>query len=129
MAYDPLAKWRRQPLSSTGAQPTDSTGYEAHKSDRKTEQLEIRRNGQLAYTVAYRYRLYTTHDGQQGTIINLVFSFMAVEIRGRNLQPVKDALVDERCNFIQDFDARAYPPPAPDQPVIESIKITTQRES
>jgi hypothetical protein len=129
MAYDPLAKWRRQQSPSTEAQPTDNTVYEAYKADRAMERLEIRRSGQLAYVVAYRYLLYMTHDEQKGTTINLVFSFMVVEIRGRNLQPVMNAIADGRCDFIRDFDARAYPPPAPDQSIIESIKITTQKEN
>ena len=125
MASDPLRQWRRKPQDEAPP-PSGQPTYEAYKAvDRKPENLEIRKAGQLAYVVEYRYRLYMTHDGKRGTIMNLVFSFMVVEVRGRNLQSVIAALADRRCDFIQEFDAREFNQPQPDVPLIESITITT----
>ena len=103
--------------------------YEAYKTSDRTERLSIRRHGHLTYKVAYRHLLYLTHDEEENYLINLIYGFMTIEIQGRNLKPVLDALADDRCDFIRDFDPKAYPPLASDQPIIESIKITPARNN
>lgn len=78
---------------------------------------------------SYRYLMDIAFNGQYGTEIVLVYSFLMVKIRGRNLQPVIYAILESRCDFIQDFDAREFVKPTdPKQPVIENIEITTGRE-
>lgn len=130
MAYDRLARFRR-PGQPTGEQPPSSpppggkSPYEAYKAqDRKPERLEIRQVLHPWHMPSYRYLFDISYDGRNGTIANLIFTPMNVEIRGKNLQAVIAAIGDGQCQFIQDFDARAFLEPTPDQPIIESIKIT-----
>jgi hypothetical protein len=67
-------------------------------------------------------------NGEYGTELALVYSFLMVKIKGRNLQPVIAAILDNRCEFIQDFDAREFLPPDPAAPLIESIEFVSGRE-
>lgn len=130
MAHDRLGKWRRpeQPTreQAPGSPPPGAKPpYEAYKAqDRKRERLEIRRVLHPWHMPSYRYLFDISYDGRNGTVANLIFTPMNVEIRGRNLQAVISAIGDGQCQFIQDFDARAFLEPAPDQPIIESIKIS-----
>jgi hypothetical protein len=48
---------------------------------------------------------------------------MAVEIKGRNLKEVRQAVQSGRCEFIQEFDESEFLPPAKGEPVIESIRF------
>ena len=77
---------------------------------------------------SYRYLMDVAFNGQYGTELVLVYSFLMVKIKGRNLQPVVAAILENRCDFIQDFDAREFLPPDGAAPVIESIEIVTGRE-
>ena len=55
----------------------------------------------------------------------MIFSFMAVEIRGRNLREVRRAIQSGRCEFIQEYNEEEFQKPGHDAPVIESIKFIT----
>ncbi len=48
---------------------------------------------------------------------------MAVEIKGKNLKEVRQAVQNGRCEFIQEYDENAFLPPAKNAPVIESIRF------
>ncbi len=48
---------------------------------------------------------------------------MAVEIKGKNLKEVRQAVQNGRCEFIQEYDANEFLPPAKNEPVIESIRF------
>lgn len=53
------------------------------------------------------------------------YSFMAVEVKGRNLKEVRQAIQDSRCKFIQEYHENEFLPPGKDDPVIESIRFIT----
>jgi hypothetical protein len=53
----------------------------------------------------------------------LVYSFMAVEVKGRNLKDVRRAIQLGRCEFIQEFHEEEFQQPGKNEPVIESIKF------
>ncbi len=55
----------------------------------------------------------------------LIYSFMAVEVRGKNLKEVRRAIQNGRCEFIQEYHENEFQPPRPGQPVIESIHFIT----
>jgi hypothetical protein len=126
---DPLSQFRRQEQRTQDAASTLANlgglkPYEAYKAqDRKPERLEIRRLLAPTHAPSYRYLMDVSYDGGGGTIINLIYSFVAVEIKGRNLQPVAYSIVENRCDFIQDYDPREHAQPEPDKPVIDSIKF------
>jgi hypothetical protein len=53
----------------------------------------------------------------------LIYSFMAVEVKGQNLKEIRRAIQNGRCEFIQEFHKEEFQRPAKDAPVIESIKF------
>ncbi|HEX7734555.1 MAG TPA: hypothetical protein VF458_06825 [Ktedonobacteraceae bacterium] len=58
-------------------------------------------------------------------VFTLIYNFLAVEIRGRNLAPVRRAIQNGRCEFIQEYHENEFLPPAKQVPVIESIRFIT----
>ena len=77
--------------------------------------------------VTYSYLLRIVADGASGTRLTLVFTFMAVTITGRNLFEVGDAIANERCDFIEEFDAKRWAKPTdPKAPFIESIEFLVE---
>jgi hypothetical protein len=72
-------------------------------------------------------QLWRILENGYGTEIGLVFPFAIVEIIGRNLQPVGDALDRHSCDFIQEYDEGLWDLPGdPKEPFVESIQITTE---
>lgn len=62
------------------------------------------------------------HSFQRG--FTLVYSFMLVEITGNHLGAVVQAVSSGNCKRICEFHSKLYDRTAPDQPIIESIKVT-----
>jgi len=54
---------------------------------------------------------------------------MVVVMLGRNLYAIGDAISDERCDFIQEFDSAKWPKPTDEAaaPFIESITIHLEK--
>lgn len=55
----------------------------------------------------------------------LIYSFMAVEIKGRNLKEIRRAVQHGRCEFIQEYHQDDFLAPGENEPVIESIRFIT----
>ncbi len=53
----------------------------------------------------------------------LIYSFMAIEVKGKNLKEVRRAIQNGRCEFIQEFHEEEFQKPGKEAPVIESIKF------
>ncbi len=53
----------------------------------------------------------------------LIYSFMAVEVKGKNLREVRRAIQNGRCEFIQEFHEEEFQKPSKDVPIIEAIKF------
>ena len=149
MADDPLTKFtgmfRRgapapapapaaQPRSagSPAARPQDGReAYEAFDAKDKAyaHGLDIRctsRDGALSYVVTYNYLHTLAYDRRSWTRIFITVSGLGVEIRGRNLRPVVDAIRTRTCEFIQEYaaDEHILPQPADDTaPFVESISV------
>lgn len=107
----------------------DPRAYVAFRSvDRPRVRLKIRPVGfaweRLPNRLPNRLLLRIMENRNAGTDIVLVYSFLGVTIKGRNLQPMADAIEMERCLFIQEFDSRLHDKPAdPAAPYIEKITI------
>ena len=57
-----------------------------------------------------------------------LYTFMIVEVTGRNLEPVVHAISYGNCGCIREFHPKLYDRPAPGEPVIETIHITAADE-
>lgn len=118
---------------SQSASPDQMAGDPHHyaafgQGGRNQVRLEIRRLLGEWHAPSYRYLMDIVFDGRYGTEIVLVFSFLLVKIRGKNLQPVMAVIAEETCAYIQDYDAREFSPPAPDAPVITKIEVVVRGE-
>jgi hypothetical protein len=100
--------------------------YLASDAKDRSKYLQIRTARGIHRAPAYAYLLDVIHDGERGTEIALLFSFMMVEIRGRNLQETAISLLRRECAFIEEFNHKAFILPKPTEAIIESIDITVK---
>jgi hypothetical protein len=134
-----LSQFRRRPVQEP-VRPTPSVSpteggddggestpeiYEAFKTvNRRQITLEIRTTGKAWEWISYGYLLNVVGDAPFFKRIVLVFTFMGVEIVGRNLRPVAAAIARQNCESIQQFDAGQWPLPTnPEAPVIDKIEF------
>ena len=126
---DPLAQFRKQPpgaaAETTAARDADE--YAAFEAKDRVDRLKIRRANDPTRSPGYAYLLDVVYDGSYGTNFVLVYTFLMVLVRGRNLQPVIMALEMGTAEFIQEFDADRWQKPKDEKaPFIESIKVVLQ---
>jgi hypothetical protein len=132
MADDPMDRFRhaglRRPVSHVPGGPSAAGHYEAYRvAGKPPRRLAIRPAMRTWERAGYNFLLRVTEDGVYGSSMALVFTFMAVLIRGRNLKPIIEAIDAETCEFVQQFDADRWLPPVDAKaPYIESIVIEAE---
>lgn len=122
-----LAQFQRK-NEETAKPPQDDDGvYHAYKAvDRKQRRLLIRPVSTAWEWATYQYLLRVVVD-PTGRRLALIFSFMAITLKGRNLVQIAEAVADERCDFIQQFDGKRWQEPADQQAAfVESIEFITK---
>jgi hypothetical protein len=119
---DPLEKFRQgQPktITRTGKKP-----YEAYDNKgRLFPYTEILCVSQPSQSPQSRFFLAAVFSADFDDSFTLLYSFMAVEIKGKNLKGARQAIQNGRCEFIQEYDETEFLPPAKGEPVIESIRF------
>jgi hypothetical protein len=55
--------------------------------------------------------------------LTLLYSYMAVEIKGRHLKEVRRAIQNGRCEFIQEYNENEFTTPGKNDPIIEAINF------
>jgi hypothetical protein len=126
---DPLAQFRKKPVgpSSEMPPPKGTDEYVAFDAKDKVDRLKIRRANDPTRSPGYAYLLDVVYDGAYGTNFVLVFTFLMVLVRGRNLQGVVMALEMGTADFIQEFDPERWQKPKDESaPFIESIEVVVQ---
>ncbi len=124
---DPLAQYRKRPVSSGQVNTAEPDGYVAFGAKDKVERLKIRRALAPTRSPGYAYLLDVVYDGPFGTNFVLVYTFLIVLVRGRHLQPVVMALETGTADFIQQFDPDRWAKPKDEEaPFIESIEVVVQ---
>src|ERR1700678_1689313 len=129
---DPLAQFRKEKSpSGESSSPIGSNEYQAFKAvDRRQIRLAIRPTNHAWERVPYGYLLRVVEDGIYGTELCLVYTFAVFVILGRNLTGIADAIADERCEFVQEYDESRWPMPTdPDAAFVESIEVHVQKLS
>jgi len=132
---DPLAQFRKRLDKPAVAEKTvvpSADGKEAYQAfnavDREPKRLHIRPAIQPWVWATYNYLQYIAEDNGRGTRVNLVFGFLVVVVRGRNLSKMTGAINSENCAFIEEFDPSRHAPAGPDEAVIESITYHMDRD-
>lgn len=103
--------------------------YEAFRiGQRRQNRLEIRQCLSPHHTPSYFHLLDIIPNGFFGTEIVLIYTFLIVEIQGKNLRPLYDSLKAGNCEYIQDFHENVFLPADPKKPFIDSIKVTSKNQ-
>ncbi|HLG63107.1 MAG TPA: hypothetical protein VKY19_14300 [Ktedonosporobacter sp.] len=129
---DPLARFKHIQRNAT---TDDVAGLDVNKAylafdtgDRSQERLKIKRIKGETHSPSYRYLMDIMYNGDEGTQIVLVFSFLMVKITGRNMLSLVHSIEDGTCIFIQEFHAKNFPSPSPKDAVIDEIEVVVRKE-
>ncbi len=121
---DPLGRFRQGQHAAVNQTETGKKPYEAYdKSSKPCPYTEILCVSQPSQSPQARFFLAAVFSADFDEAITLLYSFMAVEIKGRHLKEVRQAIQNGRCGFIQEYDENTFLPPAKNAPVIESIRF------
>ncbi|HEV2582629.1 MAG TPA: hypothetical protein VGT44_17355 [Ktedonobacteraceae bacterium] len=109
--------------SQTG---TRKKPYEAFDSTGKpSPYTEIRCVLQPSQSPQSRFFMAAVFSTDYDDAFTLLYSFVAVEVKGRNLKEMRRAIQIGRCEFIQEYNENEFLKPGKDAPVIESIQFIT----
>lgn len=121
---DPLAQFRQGQRGAASQPKTGKKPYEAYdKSGKPCPYTEILCVSQPSQSPQARFFLAAVFSADFDEAITLLYSFMAVEIKGKHLKEVRQAIQNGRCGFIQEYDKDTFLPPAENAAVIESIRF------
>lgn len=87
--------------------------------------MEIRCVTQPSQSPQSRFFMAAIFSSDYDNVFTMIYSFMAVEVRGRNLKEVRRAIQNNRCEFIQEYHENEFQKPDKNAPVIESIRFIT----
>lgn len=142
MGDDPLSrftgKFLSKPKPVAGAKPPPAAPalvvnhepegrkpYEAFDVKDRVEGIAIRRRkGALSHAIMYHYIHSVAFDDDEWTSIHMTVSGMAIEIHGRNLRPIAEAIRLRCCDYVQEYRSdRFLLPEDRDAPYIEVISV------
>ena len=110
------------PLAKAGA--AGDRSYVAFEIRANVSRLRIHRATQPSRFPNYNYLLDIVYDHDFQTVFTLIYSFMTVEVRGNNLDPVVHAISSGSCESIHEYHRNLYDKPADTEPLIEGITVT-----
>lgn len=128
---DPLSQFRREPTVKPQGRATGATGnrkkaYEPFDTTGKPcSYTEIRCIMQPSQAPQSRFLMAVVFSADYDEAFTLIYSFLAVEVKGRNLKEVRRAIQSGRCEFIQEYHENEFLPVGQGQPVIEAIRFIT----
>jgi hypothetical protein len=102
---------------------TELPEYQAFDAKDRTKIIRIRRTNGTHHAPANTYLLDVVSDGGKNQEIAIIYSFMVVKIRGRNLHRLQLVIEKRECDFIQNYDPLVFAPPEPDEAVIYDIEV------
>ena len=126
MTHDPLAQFRKSPITPRGGMlpPKEPDEYVAFGTKDKVRRLDIRLVPDMEHSPAYNLLLDVVSDGRGGTNFMLVYTVMLVMVKGANLQKTAFAIKNQMADYIQTFDSERWAKPTDAQAAfIESIEV------
>jgi hypothetical protein len=100
--------------------------YQAFDAKDRSKIIRIRRTNGTHHAPANTYLLDVVSDGGKNLELAIIYSFMVVKIRGRNLHHLQLAIEKRECDFIQNYDPLIFAPPESDEAVIDEIEVVTR---
>ena len=125
MRDDPLAQFRKTPVPPGGTlPPKEAEEYVAFGTKDKVLRLRIRSAAAPVNSPGYNILLNVIYDGDHWTHFMLVYTVLAVLVRGKNLKNAVFAIENGMADFIQEFDPERWEKPKDaNAALIESIEI------
>lgn len=102
----------------------DDRAYVAFETREHPPRIHIHCATLPSHYPAYSSLLNIIFDHNFERAFTLVYSFMLVEVTGNHLGAVVHAINYGNCERICEFHSKFYDLPAPEQPIIEAIKVT-----
>lgn len=99
--------------------------YVAFEVREHVQRLHIHCAAQPSRYPAYSSLLDIIHDHDFDKAFTLIYSFMMVEVTGNRLGAIVHAISSGSCERIHEYHSTLYDAPATNEPVIESITITS----
>jgi hypothetical protein len=96
----------RDQLALFHALPEDYTAFRA--VDREQGCLNIRRGNGRWEWVNNKYLLRVAGNNPAWSCVTVAYTFLVVQITGRNLMEVAEAIAANHCDFIQEHDAEHW---------------------
>lgn len=130
---DPLARFRRSGAAASESRQEEAAPaggrerYEAFGTKDRLRALDILMK-RVGCSPTYNYLIDVSWTLETETSFILLFSHLAVTVRGRNLGEVVKALRLRKCEFIQEFNPARHDPPADDAPLIEAIEVVHSKD-
>lgn len=125
---DDLLSQRRRETPARAAHQTHlgKKRYEAFDTKgRPSPYLEIRCVQRPSQALQSRYLLDVVYRADVENGFMLLYSFMAVEVKGANLKEVRRVIQNGQCEFIQEFHDDEFAQPLPTEPMITSTHFIT----
>jgi hypothetical protein len=113
-----------------GTPPVPHGGaYVAFEVLQHAQRLHIVMAAEPSEFPGYPYLLNIHFDQHQQSGFTLIYTFMVVQVTGRNLWPVVHAINLGNCALMREYHPKLYSrPPAGDEPFIEKIHIIAADE-
>lgn len=100
--------------------------YEAYdKKGKPCPYTEILCAAQLSQSLQSRFFLAAVFSSDYDNAFTLAYSFMTVEVKGKHLKEVRQAIQNGCCEFIQEYHENDFLAPGKGEPMIESIRFIT----
>jgi hypothetical protein len=99
--------------------------YAAFSTRDRPDALQLMRATEPSRNPTYSYLLDMSFDHHLQTALTLFYSFMVVEITGKNLGPIAHAINFRQCECITEFYAEIHDLPAAGEPLVNSISVKT----
>jgi|ERR1700722_3718117 len=127
MATDPLKEFRDRMANEKAPEPALAPSgllvYQAFDAKDKVIRLDIHRAAGPSHALPYAYLLDVIYGRRFYTKFLLVYRFLLIEVKGKNLREVILALKQHRAEYLQEYHPREFEAPEADMPFIESIDI------
>jgi hypothetical protein len=123
-APEPEEPRRRADDNVVPLRPADRTYKAFEVQDKHPPRIHIHCATLPSHYPAYSSLLNIIFDHNFEKAFTLVYSFMLVEVTGNHLGAVVHAINYGNCERLCEFHSKFYDRPAPEQPIIESIKVT-----
>lgn len=114
--------------SAPAYQQDNDRAYVPFELRDRAERLHIVRGAAPSRFPNYNYLLDISFDHHLQSAFTLIYTFMIVEVTGRNLGPIVHAINFGNCERIREFHPKLYAPPVQGEPLIEKIQITAADE-